>query len=108
MGRVNGVMSRIVPVQAGGSEFMIEIAEPTGPADIEIIGLLDFDGMVKTLESIGGQLSAAWDVIKPSEMSVVWVGGVGRDRQADRSAGERWRKGHVDGFADVEVRSEVR
>jgi hypothetical protein len=49
---------------------MIEIVEPTGPADIEIMGLLDFDGMVETLESIGGQLSAAWDVIKPSEMSV--------------------------------------
>lgn len=63
-------MSEDVLVRSGEAEFWVRVDDPGGPSTIGLRDVLSFEGVRKTVEEIGAQLSAAWDRVKPSEAVV--------------------------------------
>ncbi len=61
-----------VLVKDQGREFFVEVAEGGGPQTVSADHALSFDGVRDTIEAVAGQLSAAWDQVKPSEATVVF------------------------------------
>lgn len=63
-------MSDEVLIRSGDTEFWVRVADTGGPSTIGLSKALSFDGVRQTIEEIGGQLSTAWDRVKPSEAVV--------------------------------------
>lgn len=63
-------VSEDVLVRSGEAEFWVRVVDAAGPGTIGLGKALSFDGVRKTVEEIGAQLSAAWDRVKPSEAVV--------------------------------------
>lgn len=63
-------MSEDVLVRSGEAEFWVRVVDASGPDTIGLGKALSFDGVRKTVEEIGAQLSAAWDRVKPHEAVV--------------------------------------
>ncbi|MGH3693591.1 MAG: CU044_2847 family protein [Pseudonocardiaceae bacterium] len=59
-------------VQAGGSEFYVELSDSGGPTTIRDERPLSFDGVRATVEGIATELAQAWQKVKPSEASVAF------------------------------------
>ncbi|MFF3863639.1 CU044_2847 family protein [Streptomyces sp. NPDC002209] len=65
-------MGKQVLVQADGQKFFVEVADGGGPQTVSADQVLSFDGVRATIEALAGQLSAAWDRVKPSEATVAF------------------------------------
>jgi hypothetical protein len=63
-------VSEDVLVRSGEAEFWVRVDDAGGPSPVGLGDALSFDGVRKTVEEIGAQLSAAWDRVKPSEAVV--------------------------------------
>lgn len=63
-------VSEDVLVRSGEAEFWVRVDDTGGPSPIGLGDVLSFDGVRKTVEEIGSQLSVAWDRVKPSEAVV--------------------------------------
>jgi Trypsin-co-occurring domain 1 len=63
-------VSEDVLVRSGEAEFWVRVADAGGPGTIGLGKALSFEGVRKTVEEIGVQLSAAWDRVKPHEAVV--------------------------------------
>jgi hypothetical protein len=63
-------VSEDVLVRSGEAEFWVRVVDAGGPSTIGLGKPLSFDGVRKTVEEIGTQLSTAWDRVKPSEAVV--------------------------------------
>lgn len=63
-------MSEDVLVRSGEAEFWVRVDDAGGPSPIGLGDALSFEGVRKTVEEIGSQLSTAWDRVKPSEAVV--------------------------------------
>lgn len=63
-------VSEDVLVRSGGAEFWVQVDDAGGPSPVGLGDVLSFDGVRKTVEEIGSQLSAACDRVKPSEAVV--------------------------------------
>lgn len=63
-------MSEDVLVRSGEAEFWVRVADTGGPSTIGLGKAMSFEGVRKTVEEIGSQLSAAWDRVKPNEAVV--------------------------------------
>jgi hypothetical protein len=66
-----------VLIRSGEAEFWVWVNDAGGPSPIGLGDALSFEGVRKTVEEIGlqlsaawDQLSAAWDQVKPSEAVV--------------------------------------
>ncbi|MGH3844849.1 MAG: CU044_2847 family protein [Pseudonocardiaceae bacterium] len=63
-------MSEDILVRSGEAEFWVRVDEAGGPSPIGLGDALSFEGVRKTVEEIGSQLSAAWERVKPGEAVV--------------------------------------
>ncbi|MGQ0773152.1 MAG: CU044_2847 family protein [Pseudonocardiales bacterium] len=63
-------MSEDVLVRSGDAEFWVRVADAGGPSPIGLGDVFSFEGVRKTVEEVGSQLSAAWDRVNPSEAVV--------------------------------------
>ncbi|MFI2632322.1 CU044_2847 family protein [Streptomyces collinus] len=59
-----------VLVQAGGSEFYMEVAGGGGPQTVGLGRAVSFDEVRECIEAVTAQLAQAWDRVKPSEATV--------------------------------------
>lgn len=62
-------MADVVLVEAGGTEFLVEVAGG-GAGTVGLDGRLSFDGVRDTIEAIAGQVAGVWQRVRPSEASV--------------------------------------
>jgi hypothetical protein len=60
----------VQPVKIGDVQFFVELAEAGGPRTVGLGDLLSFDGVRETIEAIGGELTRAWETVKPTEATV--------------------------------------
>jgi hypothetical protein len=60
-------VSEDVLVRSGDAEFWVRVVDAGGPSTIGLGDALSFDGVRKTVEEIGSQLSGAWARVKPDE-----------------------------------------
>jgi hypothetical protein len=58
----------------GGAEFWVRVVDTGGPSTIGLSEALSFDGVRKTVEEIGSQLSVAWDRVRSSSRLVSELG----------------------------------
>lgn len=63
-------MSEDVLVRSGDAEFWVRVEDAGGPSPVGLSDVLSFEGVRKTVEEIGAQLTTAWDRVKPSEAVV--------------------------------------
>jgi hypothetical protein len=70
MRRLEVSVGEDVLVRSGEAEFWVRVVDTGGPSTIGLGDALSFDGVRKTVEEIGSQLSATWDRVKPSEAVV--------------------------------------
>jgi hypothetical protein len=57
-------------VRVGNVEFFVELADPGGARPVGVDEAFSFDGVRQTIEAIAGELSQAWDKVKPTEATV--------------------------------------
>lgn len=57
-------------VQAGKTQFYVELADQTGVGTVAMTDVLSFDGVRDTIEAIAAELAQVWDRVKPDEAKV--------------------------------------
>lgn len=69
-------LTQTVPVKFGNTKVLVEVVDPVAASDTDGPGVaslrdaLSFDNVQKAIESIAGELAAAWDTVKPAEAAV--------------------------------------
>jgi len=63
-------LSEKVLVQAGETQFYVELADQTGVGKVAMSDVLSFDGVRDTIEAIAAELAHVWDRVKPDEAKV--------------------------------------
>ncbi|THJ74739.1 CU044_2847 family protein [Candidatus Frankia alpina] len=69
-GQLGGAKPQQILVRSGEAEFFVEVSGPGGPQNVAAGGAFSFEGVRQALEEIGGQLSRAWQAVRPDEASV--------------------------------------
>ena len=63
-------MSEVVTAVADGVEFYVEVVEAGGPSNVGLDDVLSFSGVRSTVQAIAGELTAAWQSVRPDEAGV--------------------------------------
>jgi hypothetical protein len=64
------VPTRLLPVQFGNTQVLVEVVESSGPQNVGMADVMSFDGVRHALEAITSELARIWEQVKPAEASV--------------------------------------
>jgi len=94
-------VSKNVLLRSGEAESWIRVDDAGRPSPIGLDDALSFEGVRKTVEEVGSQLSAAWDRVEPSEAVEFGADAHSQERQAHRTAHRRRGATQPQDHADV-------